>query len=336
MTIKENGELGDHTADPSYYYKPIPSTALAYVGLTFYALDDQPISPNYNAITGLPNTLAVLSSLPPANLCQLYYMNGTLIQSSGAIIAYNYTTQAYSLRIRPPYNMISSPPSQPVCYFTFSALNVKYNSLSLVPATISVIVTQVNKPPIANTNLASVLADTYNILTLTGTVTNAALYGGYIVGLPKYGSLYAVYPNRSIALTPIILTAQRPSYYVNMSTPLIAYRYTGSQTVVDQLTFNGVLNSDRFMFTVQDVNSRQSLSAQYNITVDTALAIVPTLYGSAVASGSPIAPAMSRFVCLENTLCAIPLQARDNSLAGRNVTIIITRCVRTYPTYFLP
>ena len=252
-------------------------------------------------------------------------MNGTLIQGSGAIIAYNYTTQGYSLRIRPAYNMISTPLSQPVCSFTFSALNVKYNTLSLVPATISVIVAQVNKPPIANTNLVSVLADTYNILTLTGTVINAALYGGYIVGLPKCGSLYAVYSNRSIATSPIALSAQSPSYYINMSTPLVAYRYTGTQTVANQLTFNSMLNSDRFMFTVQDVNSRQSLSAQYNITVDTALAVVPTLYGSAITSGSPIAPAMSRFVCLENTLCAIPLQARDNSLAGRNVTIIITR-----------
>lgn len=100
--------------------------------------------------------------------------------------------------------------------FSYYALDGITNQQSLEAATISIIITHVDKPPIPTTNLPlKAIAGTYNTITITGTDPDSEIISATIKSIPKYGKFFEIYANgtnskQSLDMKKTIVLTQKP------------------------------------------------------------------------------------------------------------------------------
>jgi hypothetical protein len=98
VTIKQNGEVGDHHIDPVYYLHPVPLADLDTIALPIFDLDDDAKSPNYIKDRTNCSTIVIMS-LPKRGI--LYdSVTGTII-SIGSTISFQ---SGYQIKYRPEFN----------------------------------------------------------------------------------------------------------------------------------------------------------------------------------------------------------------------------------------
>ena len=310
VSVQEDGEVGNHATQPAFYSAPIPTSQLAIINLRIVDIDDTPASPNYNPVIG-PRSVAVITSLPPPTLCQFYYLNGTALStaaSAHATIHYSSVTQSYPIRIRPAYNTYSRNLSTPFCTLRFAALDPVSGQLSPTTATVSMVVTRVDKPPIAKKNLNStVYASKLTVLVLRGQSFDSPSAGAFLRSLPAHGLLYVVYKNLTVSKTPIVFARNQTEFRLpNVSLACVAYRSTSSQTLLAAHSLDGFLFHDSFTFSVVDMQNRQSIPTSYTLRVMSAISVVP-----------------STRLCSQHVLSPVVLTATDSSSLNRNLTVKI-------------
>lgn len=81
---------------------------LQTISLSCFDFDDQPASILYNSSTS-PSMRVLISHWPLNGSGILYFLNGTEIEqrSSPVQVPYDASTHSYSVRFRPPFNVIS-------------------------------------------------------------------------------------------------------------------------------------------------------------------------------------------------------------------------------------
>ena len=255
--IQQNGEVGDHSSDPSFYSTKIASAELAIITLLPYDYDD------VNAATEDEMVRAQITSLP-SNGGTLYLTNGTEISTVPTEIYRDSSTGNFTVRFRPRLNVYSNSDVDYVSNFTYVALEGTggQNLTSLSRGLVLITASHVNQPPVpASNSNATVFAGALTTLpALEGTDVDGTIVNATILALPGRGRLYEVYPNGSIASSE--LTANSP-----LSTFSVAYIYSGPQSAA--------VNSDSFTFAVTDDDGFTSVPATYSISVEVAVVAIP-------------------------------------------------------------
>ncbi len=86
VVVQEDGEVGDHTADPAFYQRPIPSSELVFISLRASDFDENPDSPNYRPQakkeTLKPVKILQMTPLDVDSSGRFYFANGTEIDRS--------------------------------------------------------------------------------------------------------------------------------------------------------------------------------------------------------------------------------------------------------------
>ena len=162
VTIREGGEVGDHSAQPSYYLQTIPTLQLATMDINAVNADDSTTSPNYNASIPYMRVQLLSSTLPSASVMTLYTISGVpLVATPSSIpssttparyvdVPRDPTTGRYTLHLRPPYGHYSPSPTTQYCNFSFRAIDGK-TGIATAPTSVQLVVTHVHRPPIINT-----------------------------------------------------------------------------------------------------------------------------------------------------------------------------------------
>ena len=357
INIQQEGEVGDHSQDPWFYYmSTIPTSQLVIIPFPVYDVDGSITSPNYNPILAAKSKVWIKSNSNSKG-CQLYYINGTAIPTlspwsssqvlnSPVMINYDKISDSYSIHIRPAFNQYSKTSVTPFCTLSFQFFDGYTNTMSINTAWLSVVVTHVDKPPIPFRNLTGIAyAHQKVILQLTGYDTDSQIRGGYISNLPKNGQLFPVYSNGTISNIAISIptvtsgsTTKNLGYYIDPqkfiginsilksgSQIKIAYLYTGSEIIKNTAKINnniiGVLNIDSFGFRLVDQEGRYSISANYNLTVYSSVIAVPTgPSGRGSVNTRDTIP-----LAIENQYSPITIYGQDSIQSKRYLSIQITK-----------
>lgn len=289
VVVSEDGmadkALMDHAMNATYFEQNTPWSDLETITISCYDADDQLGHPNRN----LGNHMSVeILTLPQYGvLYQNTFMSTSLVQLKvGDVITpqFDSNTQNYSynVRYRPDHNkhsIVVNAKLNVFDRFSFAArdgttriLNV--NEDSVTKSFINIIVTPVNDPPTPDKTIVQFVNDgQYTVLTLTGTDVDGdgTIDMGYISVLPTRGTLHTVSSTGVIDPTPIVL----PLYlYFNLTKCVVAYRYGGVNTEVDQ---DGILDRDSFTFHVSESSDRKlvSVGGVFSIKVLSSLISTP-------------------------------------------------------------
>jgi hypothetical protein len=273
VTIKENGENStSHYNNPSFYLSPVPVLDLENIQLNVFDLDEQ----SYCA--------QACSRRTPGSYMQIQVLTfphtGTLYDAAGSILdIYNpYLTwqsalNAYVVKYRPPWDETSTDLNNIFDGFSFRAIDGTTKFLSVVNATVDIVVDRVPKPP---TSLSvanfSVVADLLTVLSLEGSpdpTSGSSLYiqAANITYFPTVGVLYQVYSNGSASGVKVSSPGA-------LWTLAVAYVYEGS---VLYSPGTSVVGQDSFTFTLQDSSGLISADALFSLVATT-----PILLGQAV------------------------------------------------------
>ena len=164
VTIREGGEVGDHSAQPSYYLQPIPTLQLATMDISAVNADDASNSPNYNASIPYMRVQLLLYTLPPVSAMTLYTVSDVPLTASTSVpsssssttppgyvdVPRDPTTGKYTLHLRPPYGRYSPIPTTQYCNFSYRAIDGK-TGIATGPVSVRVTITHVHRPPIIST-----------------------------------------------------------------------------------------------------------------------------------------------------------------------------------------
>jgi hypothetical protein len=229
-TIQENGQIGDHSSDPSYFLQPIANTALPVIAFHVYSFDFDPSNPfsivnlqrmkerekegNHSLMVELLLSIGTMKGV-------LYDLNGNPLSkksssSSSLIFIAQQQDQddskngefSITLRYRPPFNQFSSLSSNSAenhpLPFTILSYRAYRNDDGLLHrfsetvGTAAILVQQVYRPPSPSIGLSSTgIARTMISLTLSGSVdkiqkepTNKII-GALITSSPLFGTLFS-------------------------------------------------------------------------------------------------------------------------------------------------
>ena len=308
LTVRENGEDGDHSLQPEFYDRPIDADQLVALVLQVSDEDDNALSPLYDAELGARTQLE-LTSLPDKG-SSLYYLDGTAITVAPTRVPRS-GDGSFAVRFRPPPD-VHSAGAEPLCSFTFRAIDGLDASLLSADAVISVIVTATNKPPVPIRNTSSHHAVT-NIVTVLpafdGVDQDGQVVRAGVATLPASGLLYDVTLNDIVIPTPIVLPRDGSPYLLQGFR--VAYVNNGPQA--GNMDERGVFGADEFSFVVVDDKGVSSRRERCTLDLFTALRAI-------AAPSSATSP-----VAAQNQYSLLTLGGVDTSGLGRNLYIRVLR-----------
>jgi hypothetical protein len=270
LSIRENGEDGDHSMQPEFYDHPIQVQQLVQLAIQVSDVDDESPSPLFQPMRGALTRLQ-LTSLPGGGT-QLYYLNGTRIDHTPAFVPRD-SNGGFAVRVRPPLDA-HSVGTEPLFSFTFRAVDGLLAALFSDEAVISVTVIAVNKPPVPIRNASShpVISNVITILpAFTGVDADGVLVAAGIAALPTHGLLYDVTLAGIAYPSPLIMPTDGSPY--RLRGYRVAYRHTGSQA--GALDKNGAFGTESFSFVVFDSDGLASRSERCSVLIHTALRAIP-------------------------------------------------------------
>jgi hypothetical protein len=254
ITLYEDGVALNNQPDPAYYATEVPYADLSSFSLTPVDAENTVGNIKYSAIAATP--ILYISVLP---------LTGTLYDAntSTAVAVVPYLLVfPYTLKYRPPKDLFSSTVTTVFATFSYFAIDGETKLRSLSDATVSIIVTSQNDPPVASAGTSTVFdGPTGTIICVVGTDIDVGdtVASGNVVTLPSNGILYQVVAG---AITATALAAS-DSFGTNQL--CLGYRYTGTST---GLATDGYEASDSFTFNVQDTSSGQkSITAIFTLNV---------------------------------------------------------------------
>ncbi len=309
LTIKENGEDGDHSLDPEFYDSPIPATELVPLVLEPWDFDDLSDSPLYDVNVG-PRVRLHLMTLPEGGTL-LYHHDGTLITDVPIEVPRDGNNM-FSVRVRPPLDEVSTG-EQPLFSFTYIAEDGVQDGFLSETATVSVIVQNVNKPPVphAVSSVHPVVPRVTTLLSVfSGDDSDGTVEGAGIATLPAHGDLYDVAVDGTISTLPLSLPSDGTAFALHAFK--VAYVHTGTQS--GSLDSVGEFAQDSFFFVVIDNEGLPSRREVYPLSLRTALNVVPT-------SASELAPAAIQDVPSLLTLHAVDLSKISREIRLRVVVM---------------
>ena len=278
LTIRENGEDGDHSLQPEFYDTPIPVMQLVQLVLNVSDVDDKAMSPLYDAARGALTKLQITSL--PTDGSLLYHLNGSSISTVPTLVT--RSDNAFAVRVRPPLDT-HSVGMQPKFTFTFRAIDGIAPTLYSADATASVIVEDVNKPPIPTRNVSrhDVVSNIVTVLPpFAGTDEDGTVIRAGIAVLPPHGNLYDVSLAGVVSSTPLAMPSDGTPY--RLQGFRVAYRHTGSQA--GTLNTRGIFGNESFSFVVIDNGGLASRREQCDLSLYTALRAIP----AAISSTLPV------------------------------------------------
>jgi hypothetical protein len=309
VTVQENGQIGDHSTDPSYFLRDsmIPNNSLPIVSFHVYSFDFDPINPfspmniqRMKETEERRNHSSIMIELFPASSSfssslkvlkgELYNFDGTPLSaksdSSSALtlpvqqVGEEHPTNgefSLSLRYRPPFNQFSSLSSVqanlPFTMFPYRAYDSYLGISSEAMGNVAIFIQQVYKPPSPAFDLSATgLPRTLIPLTLSGYVDKVQNE-----------------PNNKII---IALVASSPSFgqlfsttgeeitafphYLSLSLAStthdhhLSYYYTGPEEG------KSIVGVDSFSFGVIDAFNLSSISTNYSLIIRNALSVDST------------------------------------------------------------
>lgn len=302
--IQENGEVGNHSQDPSFYSRPILATQLPIISLEGYNFDNTPESPNYNPFGLSTMSFEIVSNV---SIGVLYFENGIEITKFPATIHRNGSTGLYNVRYRPPYDKFNIDFTTPLASFYIQANDS--NELS-ANAIVSIFVSHVPKPPVVSpqNQFFSIYANQFASITVSGVDIDSPIKSMIIDSLPQLGNLSVLHKvNQSfIKLTNTIISGTT-----------LSYLYNGPQVSLNpEFALNGILAKDSFQFRLIDASGRKSVPGYANITIQTSLVALPNTinYHSKITNA------------IEGLCSLIKLHGMDlSSINQRTLSIEITK-----------
>ena len=313
LTIKENGEEGDHSLNPEFYDSPIPVTELARLELPLGDFDDTESSPLYNASTG-PQVKLYIVSLPTGGTF-LYQLDGSpILQVPTEVLRRGSgLTSTFAVRARPPLDVFSEA-GQPLFSFSYEAEDGLVAGLrSKEPAYAAVVVVEVNKPPIPRVMPIRHVAVPRVVTVLpafAGDDNDGVVVSAGIATLPTFGELYDVAANGNVAALPLVLPADGSAYLLTAFR--VAYKHTAVQnSPLDADT--GEFGLDSFLFVVIDNDDLASRTEVCTLSLRTALQATP----HSALEANPAA--------LQSTPSLLRLYASDLSMVDRQLYVRIVR-----------
>lgn len=320
VTVQQNGEMGDHSNEPRFYESPIPSNEVSVITLDADDRDELETSHPYSSSRRSAAKVQLLSL--PLHGGTLYYMNGTEILNPFTIISRNRDyNNTFVVRYRPIFDQYSDNVNHTLDSFRFRAVDgYVSNTYSINNATVGIIVSRVNRPPVPQeNNTAMVYAGKWTVLpVLNGTDSDGVISRLAITSLPAYGQLFSItntmaYTNDTAALTP---NSTSPDAIVYLDSLRLAYKYTGPQNMT--LRDGGILTGDRFSFKLVDNEGAISRMEWANITIKTALtALSTTVYSSSDDN-----------VAIEGQYANVIIKGVDHSDEKRDLLVELVRTPR--------
>lgn len=273
ITINEDAIAVDNYSNPAYYASATPYADLSSFTLVPYDAENTVGNAKYSATAAVP--VLYISVLP---------VIGTLYDASTST-AITSAPQAlvspYTLKYRPTKDQYSSTASTVYASFKYFAIDGETQLKSLTDATLSIIVTSKNDPPVPTTTGSSTVYDgtTGTIVCVSGTDVDIgdSVASGNLVTLPSNGNLYQVSAG---VITSTVLAATN-SFGSNQL--CVGYKYTGPATAA---VTDGYMTTDSFTFNVQDASSSQkSVTATYSLSV----------YSNTITAGTTMMYCLSLF-----------------------------------------
>lgn len=295
--VQENGIVGDHYNNPSYYFSPIPTNELVIIYLKAYNYDDDPSSPNYVANQTASQQMKVkVFNLPGSSTGQFYDVNTLQVLTNNSIILKDLTTGAFKMYFRPAYGKSSINNGT---YTSFSYMGINFDAVqSSTNATASLIVQSIDYPPIASAVEIKTLSRK-----LSGNIvlsTSNQITGMQILVFPQYGDVYRILQNGTAVLL------HRNSNTIIGSPYTLKYIYTGSETNPLSPT---IISKDTFTFRLIDTKNHISTNTSCSINVTTAI------YATVLTSPSVV----------QEVLSQVKVSGSDESDLHRNITVKIIK-----------
>ncbi len=237
ITINEDGEVGDHYDDPTYYWEPVPTLDLqtftlpnAYCAST----DENSLAYDVNAV----DPVIYISSIPSKG----EFYSGSLVLITTDALPFQLSPDE-TLRYRPLGN--ESSIVEPYVTFTYMAVDAVDDSIESFPATVSIFVTPKNDPPSASDVTVSVHNGAPSKLCISGTDADDGdeVVSATILSLPTMGSLYEVTLEGDIGNSITLDGTELPGLCVS-------YIYIGAN--VEPIDHTGLVAIDELSFAVHD------------------------------------------------------------------------------------
>lgn len=283
LLVQQNGEEGDHSLQPDFYLlKTIPPALLAPLRLPIVDQDESPRSPNF-ASTACPPEVSI-TALPSVGRGEFFSMSGAAIDAVPYLLPYTAQSNSslaagFFIKYRPPLDVVSQG-GLPIVDFALEVVDCLGATTGSIR--MGIVVTRVDKPPVANSLQLKARAGMRNSLILEGsdhdgvsTIERAIVTTG-----PVQGNLYPLYRNGTLGHL-LVLSAGSTKYpyatYAGMPAGIfsLVYVYTGPLTLLSAATNDsssspqreGVLYIDHLQYSLVDNEGRASLPAAVNITV---------------------------------------------------------------------
>ena len=175
LIVQEDGEVGSHYSDPSYYENPVPIPDLVSISLPSYDLEDSYFGTNISYI--------FFAALPKRGELYDIYTFDKITEDRSIICC--------TVKFRPDFNQFSSPAMSVFDTFSIYAVDGITHIKSINTATISIIVSQVNHPPAPENVMYEVFYGVQKVISLPGydREDGFSIQGSEITTLPQFGIL---------------------------------------------------------------------------------------------------------------------------------------------------